>query len=193
RQEQQYTILYPGEVEFGETIERVLKEVEETRPTRVVFDSLSELRLLARDAVRHRHQILALKQFFAGSECTILLLDNNDAREQSLESIAHGVIALEQITPDYGPIRRQVHVTKLRGSTYRSGYHDFEIATGGLVVYPRLVAAEHRDGGSVREAVPSGVPELDRLMGGGAHRGTSLLISGPAGSGKSTLVAQWLA
>lgn len=192
-QEHQYTILYPGEVEFSETLQVVLKEVDEFRPTRVVFDSLAEVRLLARDTVRYRHQILALKRFFAGRNCTVILLDNAENREQSLESVAHGVLLLEQATPDYGSIRRRLHVVKLRGTTYRGGHHDFDLQTGGLVVYPRLVAAEHRDEERSIEVMESGVPELDQLLGGGLRRGTSALIIGPAGSGKSTLGAQYAA
>lgn len=193
RQEQQYSILYPGEVEFGETIDALLKEVEETRPTRLVFDSLAELRLLARDSLRYRNQILALKQFFSGLRCTVMLLDNGEVREQSLESVAHGVIVLDQAIPEYGRVRRRMHIVKVRGTTYRSGHHDFQITTGGIVVHPRLVAAEHRDEAASRAVAKSGVTELDDLLGGGLDHGTSALLMGPAGAGKSTIATQYVA
>ncbi len=189
--EQQYTILYPGEVEFSEMLQVILNDVDDGGPTRVVFDSLAEVRLLARDPVRYRHQILALKRFFAGRNCTVLLLDNAQNREQSLESVAHGLILLDQVTPDFGNIRRRLHVVKLRGATYRGGLHDFDIETGGFTVYPRLVAAEHRDADRSIEVMSSGVSQLDQLLGGGLRRGTSALIIGPAGSGKSPLGAQY--
>ncbi|HZG50610.1 MAG TPA: ATPase domain-containing protein, partial [Pyrinomonadaceae bacterium] len=144
--ETQYTIFHPSEVEFVETTSAVLDEVERIQPRRVVFDSLSEMRLLARDALRYRRQILALKQYFAGRQCTVLLLDDRTSTASDLQvrSIAHGVVELEQLALDYGTERRRLRVVKLRGSRYRGGFHDFKIETGGVVVYPRLVAAEHR-------------------------------------------------
>ncbi len=192
--ETQYTIFHPSEVELGETTSAVLAEVERIQPRRVVFDSLSEMRLLARDPLRYRRQILALKQYFAGRQGTVLLLDDHTSTMDDLQvqSIAHGVIELEHLALGYGAARRRLRVIKLRGSTYRGGYHDFNIKTGGLAVYPRLVASEHhRD--FLREAVTSDVPELDALLGGGLDRGTSTLILGPAGSGKSSIAAQFAA
>ncbi|HZG52795.1 MAG TPA: ATPase domain-containing protein, partial [Pyrinomonadaceae bacterium] len=192
--ETQYTIFHPSEVEFGETTTAVLAEVERIQPRRVVFDSLSEMRLLARDPLRYRRQILALKQYFAGRQCTVLLLDDRTSTASDLQvrSIAHGVVELEQIALDYGAERRRMRVVKLRGSRYRGGYHDFRIETGGVVVYPRLVAAEHRQEFR-REMVTSGVAELDALLGGGLDKGSSTLILGPAGSGKSSIAAQFAA
>jgi circadian clock protein KaiC len=192
--ETQYTIFHPSEVEFGETTTAVLAEVERIQPRRVVFDSLSEMRLLARDPLRYRRQILALKQYFAGRQCTVLLLDDRTATASDLQvrSIAHGVVELEQMALDYGAERRRMRVVKLRGSRYRGGFHDFRIETGGVVVYPRLVAAEHRQE-FPHEMVTSGVAELDALLGGGLNRGSSTLILGPAGSGKSSIAAQFAA
>lgn len=192
--ESQYTIFHPSEVELGETTNAVLKEVERIQPTRVVFDSLSEMRLLASDPLRYRRQILALKQYFAGRRCTVLLLDDRTATvgDLQVQSIAHGVVELEHLALEYGAERRRLRVIKLRGSKYRGGYHDFKIETGGIEVYPRLVAAEHGQA-FTREAVTSGVPELDALLGGGLDRGTSTLMLGPAGSGKSSIAAQFVA
>lgn len=192
--ESQYTIFHPSEVELGETTNAVLKEVERIQPTRVVFDSLSEMRLLASDPLRYRRQILALKQYFAGRRCTVLLLDDRTATvgDLQVQSIAHGVVELEHLALEYGAERRRLRVVKLRGSKYRGGYHDFRIETGGIEVYPRLIAAEHGKA-FTREAVTSGVPELDALLGGGLDRGTSTLMLGPAGSGKSSIAAQFVA
>jgi circadian clock protein KaiC len=193
--ESQYTIFHPSEVELGETTNAVLEEVERIQPRRVVFDSLSEMRLLARDALRYRRQILALKQYFSGRQCTVLLLDDHTstAGDLQVQSIAHGVVELEHLALEYGAERRRLRIIKLRGSKYRGGYHDFNIETGGgVVVYPRLIAAEHHQDFK-REAITSGVPELDALLGGGLDRGTSTLILGPAGSGKSSIAAQFVA
>ena len=192
--ESQYTIFHPSEVELGETTRAVIEEVERIQPRRVVFDSLSEMRLLARDPLRYRRQILALKQFFAGRHSTVLLLDDRTSADSDLQvqSIAHGVVMLEQLMLDYGAERRRLRVSKLRGSRFRGGYHDFTIRTGGLEVYPRLVAADRR--AEFRsEASPSGVAELDSLLGGGLDRGTATLLMGPAGSGKSSLAAHFAA
>lgn len=190
--EAQYTIFHPSEVEFTETIGDVLAQVERLKPRRVVFDSLSEMRLLARDPLRYRRQILALKQYFTGRQCTVLLLDDKSlgAEDAHLQSIVHGVVSLEHLTAGYGAERRRLRILKLRGSAYRGGYHDFRIRTGGVQVYPRLVAAEHLDE-FTETHVSSNVPELDSLLGGGVARGSSTLVIGPAGSGKSTLCAQY--
>jgi circadian clock protein KaiC len=192
--EAQYTIFHPSEVELGETTSAVLKEVERIQPRRVVFDSLSEMRLLAGEALRFRRQILALKQYFAAHKSTVLLLDDkvSDGRELQVQSIAHGVVSLEHLAVEYGAERRRLRVLKLRGSRFSGGYHDFNIETGGVRVFPRLVAADHRQA-FTPEPVSSGLPELDSLLGGGLDRGTSTLVIGPAGSGKSTLTAQFAA
>ena len=192
--ESQYTIFHPSEIELGETTNAVLEQVERIKPSRVVFDSLSEMRLLAGEPLRFRRQILALKQYFAGQQSTVLLLDDKVAagQERQVQSIAHGVLALEQLAVEYGAARRRLRVVKLRGARFRGGYHDFNIETGGVRVFPRLVAAEHRQPFE-KESNTSGVPELDALLGGGLDRGTSTLIIGPAGSGKSTLAAQFAA
>jgi circadian clock protein KaiC len=181
-------------VELGETTSAVLDEVERIQPRRVVFDSLSEMRLLARDPLRYRRQILALKQYFAGRQCTVLLLDDRTSTggDLQVQSIAHGVVQLEHLALDYGVERRRIRVVKLRGSKYRGGFHDFKIETGGVAVYPRLVAAEHQQE-FVRETITSGVAELDALLGGGLARGSSTLMLGPAGSGKSSIAAQFAA
>jgi len=192
--ETQYTIFHPSEVELGETTSAVLEEVERIKPRRVVFDSLSEMRLLARDPLRYRRQILGLKQYFSGRQCTVVLLDDRTSTlgDLQVQSIAHGVLELEHMALEYGAERRRLRVVKLRGSRYRGGYHDFNIETSGIAVYPRLIAAEHRVE-FTREAVTSGVREMDALLGGGLDRGTSTLILGPAGSGKSSIAAQFVA
>lgn len=188
-----YTLFHPSEMELSKTTQGVLDVVHEIEPTRVVFDSLSEMRLLARDALRYRRQILALKQFFIGRHCTVVLLDDRtaDVADLQLESLAHGVIDLEQLAPEYGAERRRLRVKKLRGVAYRGGFHDFKISTGGLIVYPRLVAAEHRDN-ATEGSVSSGIPELDELLGGGLPWGSSTLIAGPAGPGKTSIAVNYL-
>jgi circadian clock protein KaiC len=181
------SILYPSEMELGETTKSVMHEVDTRAPTRIVFDSLSEMRLLAQSPLRYRRQILALKHFFASRNCTVLLLDDKSSEpgDQQLHSIAHGVISLEQSTQEFGSERRRLRVIKMRGLKFRGGFHDFILDTGGLRVFPRLVAAEHR-----RNFAPvihsTGSPGLDRLLGGGLVPGTSTLISGPSGIGKTT-------
>lgn len=184
----QYTMFHPSEVELGETTQAMLKAVEQLGPTRVVFDSLSELRLLAGSPLRYRRQILALKQFFVGRQCTVMLLDDltGDRQDLQVQSIAHGAVRLEQVAPEYGAERRRLVVLKYRGRAFRGGYHNYLILRGGLEVFPRLVANEH---GVRRQAgaIPSGVPQLDALLGGGLDRGTSTLIVGAPGTGKSTL------
>lgn len=186
------TMFHPSEVELAETTARILEDVERVRPSRIVFDSLSELRLLAGNSLRYRRQILALKQYFANRECTVILLDDMGAVDVDLQvqSIVHGVIHLEQVNPDYGAERRRLRVVKYRGVKYRGGFHDFQIERGGLRVFPRLVASEHRDVGA-RALLSSSIPDLDRLLGGGLEEGTSTLIIGPAGTGKSTLAAHF--
>ncbi|MDX6709538.1 MAG: circadian clock protein KaiC [Blastocatellia bacterium] len=192
--ETQYTIFHPSEVELGDITKAVTDEVERLQPTRVVFDSLSEMRLLARDPLKYRRQILALKQFFAGRCCTVLLLDDRTSANGDLQvqSIAHGVLMLEQLALDYGTDRRRLRVIKLRGSRFLGGYHDFNIRTGGVTVFPRLIAANHHTSFAF-ESLSSSVPELDTLLGGGLDRGTTTLIMGPAGSGKSSIAIQFAA
>src|SRR5689334_22434024 len=192
--ESQLTIFNPSEIELTETTRRILDTVERVKPTRMVLDSLSELRLLAQSSLRYRRQILALKQFFTGRDCTVLLLDDRTAEgtDLQLQSIAHGVISLDHQSPSYGPLARKLHVVKFRGSNFRSGYQDFVISQGGLIVYPRLTAAEH-SAAFERDTVPSGVAALDRLLGGGIERGTTTLLTGPPGTGKSTIALQYAA
>jgi len=187
----QYTFFHPSEVELGETTKAVLSEVERVAPTRVVFDSLSEMRLLAREPLRYRRQILGLKQFFVGRRCTVILLDDrtSQAGDLQLQSLAHGVVALEQLAPEYGAERRRLRVVKLRGVRFQGGYHDFVIATGGLQIFPRLVAAESR-GHNDRGTATTGLETFDRLLGGGLDRGASTLFIGPAGAGKSAIATQ---
>jgi circadian clock protein KaiC len=193
RPDAQYTMFHPSEVELSDTTKAVLDEVERIKPTRVVFDSLSEMRLLAQNPLRYRRQILALKQFFIGRNCTVLLLDNRNAADsdRQLRTIAHGVILLEQQAPAFGASRRRLRIEKMRGLSYREGYHDFVIRSGGLDVFPRLIAAEHHADFEPQH-IASGVAELDKLLGGGLERGTSTLLIGPAGSGKSTLATQYV-
>lgn len=188
----QLTMFHHSEVELSETTQAVLAEVERYKPRRVVFDSLSEMRLLAQNPLRYRRQILALKQFFTGRNCTVLLLDDrtSDMTDLHLQSIAHGVVSLEQLAPEYGAERRRLRVIKLRGMRYQGGYHDFIIERGGLRVFPRLVAAQHHHE-FTRTSLQSGVAELDSLLGGGLDRGTSTLLVGPAGCGKTTLATQY--
>ena len=190
--DEQYTMFHPSEVELSETTLRILADVDELRPTRVVFDSLSELRLLAGSSLRYRRQILALKQFFSGRQCTVLLLDDLTAIEQDLQvqSIAHAVIRLDQVNPDYGTSRRRLIVPKYRGQAYRGGYHDYKIVRGGLEVYPRLVAAEHVHP-LAQAKLPSDIAELDTLLGGGLEKGTSTLFVGAPGTGKSSVAVQF--
>ncbi len=190
--ESRVTMYHPSETELNETTAKVLAAVERTNPDRVVFDSLSELRLLAQSSLRYRRQILALKQFFVGRNCTVLLLDDrtSEGSDLQLQSIAHGVISLEQLAPIYGAERRRLRVLKFRGTSFRGGFHDFAIREEGLIAFPRLVAAEHSEP-FARERIKSGVTALDTLLGGGPDRGTSTLLMGPAGSGKSTIAVQY--
>jgi len=181
------SILHPSEIELGETVHGVISAVERLRPHRVVFDSLSEMRLLAQNPLRYRRQVLALKKFFADHGCTVLLLDDRTSRddEAQLQSIAHGVVYLEQAVDQYGPERRRLRVMKMRGIKFRGGDHDFVLDTGGLAVFPRLVAAEHRMPQEAR-VVGTGLPRLDALLGGGLACGSNTLFCGPSGAGKTT-------
>jgi circadian clock protein KaiC len=192
--DEQSTMFQPSEIELAATTNRILSDVERVKPSRVVFDSLSELRLLAGSALRYRRQILALKTFFATRDCTVLLLDDMTASDHDLQmqSIAHGVVLLEQLSPEYGSERRRLRVVKYRGVEFRGGYHDYKIRRGGIIVFPRLVAAEHRQS-TTRARLASEIPEFDQLLGGGIEEGTSTLIVGAAGTGKSTLAAQFAA
>ena len=192
--DEQNTMFHPSETELASTTQLILGDVERLRPARVVFDSLSELRLLAGNALRYRRQILALKQYFSSRDCTVLLLDDMTATDHDLQmqSIAHGVVLLGQLNPEYGGERRRVRVVKYRGVKFRGGFHDFVINKGGIQVFPRLVAAEHRRPAS-RGKLASEIAELDALLGGGIEEGTSTLIVGAAGTGKSTVAAQFAA
>jgi circadian clock protein KaiC len=190
---EQYTVFDPSEVELGETNDRILRLVEELNPTRVVLDSLSELQLLSGSPLRYRRHVLALKQYFSKRACTALLLDDKTSLrgDQQVRSIAHCVISLQHTDSEYGAERRLVRVLKYRGVAFRRGPHDYSIVTGGLVVYPRIVAAETRELGP-RAQIGSGLPALDTLLGGGIEEGSSTLISGPPGTGKSTVGLQFV-
>lgn len=186
------TLFVPGDIELGERAREMLAEVERVNPSRIVLDSCTELRLLAQSQLRFRRQLLALKEALVRRGCTILLLDNPGGHggDTLLQSLVHGVIHMEQLSPDYGSERRRLRVNKLREVKFRGGYHDFVIRKGGLEVFPRLVAAEHHDAIEV-ESLKSGVSELDDLLGGGLPRASSTLIIGPAGSLKSSLAIQY--
>ncbi len=190
--EQQYTVFHPSEVELSSTITRLTDAIDKAMPDRLVIDSLSELRMLSGDAMRYRRQILALKQFLSGRKTTAILLDDRTAvdHDLQLQSIAHGVIRLEKLPRSFGVTRRRVEIVKLRGSTFREGLHDYNILTQGVVVYPRLIAAEH---GKTFEGdeIKSGLEELDQLFGGGIPRGSSTLVIGPSGAGKSSIAMQY--
>jgi circadian clock protein KaiC len=192
RGDSESTFFHPSEVELNRTIGALLAEVEKVQPTRVVFDSLSEMRMLADTPLRYRRQILQLKQFFVGRSSTVLFLDDRSSGTHDLqvESIAHGVICLSSEAPEYGVARRQLSVLKIRGSEFREGNHDLILRRGGLIVFPRLVAGEHHRE-FAREDFPSGIAELDALLGGGLGRGTSSMLMGPPGTGKSTLALRF--
>ncbi|RUW35272.1 circadian clock protein KaiC [Mesorhizobium sp. M1A.F.Ca.IN.020.06.1.1] len=186
--ERELTILHPAEVELSETTNLVFEKVAALNPSRVVFDSLSELRLLAQNSLRYRRQVLALKHFFAARRCTVVLLDDLSSADSDLQlhSICHGVINLEQLALDYGAERRRIRVIKMRGIRFRGGYHDFTIVKGGLRIFPRLIAAEHHTK-FAGDPTPTGNAELDKMLGGGIERGTNALFIGGAGVGKSSL------
>jgi circadian clock protein KaiC len=190
--DQFYTLLHPSEVELSETIQLILNRIEELQPDRVAFDSLSEIRLLAQDPLRYRRQVLALKQFFAGRRSTALLLDDLTSRSDDLQvhSITHGVIVLERTVREYGAERRRLQITKMRSANFRGGYHDVMISRGGLSVFPRLAVEDTVDT-FAGQMINSGVPALDALLGDGVHRGTSMLLVGPAGAGKSSLATRY--
>ena len=188
-----YDVFHPSEIELGQVMRTMVEQAERVNPVRVVIDSLSEVRLLARDPLRYRRELLALKRFFVNRGATVLLLDAaSDAKIGDLQSntLVHGVIRMEQDVPAFGLKRRRLAVVKLRGVRFDDGYHDFRVETGGVHVYPRLVAAGHTNGWD-KGAVRSGLPELDQLLGGGLSWGTSTIIIGPAGAGKSTLAGQY--
>jgi circadian clock protein KaiC len=190
--ELELTVLHPAEMELSETTRQVFDRVTETNPTRVIFDSLSEMRLLAQSPLRYRRQVLALKHFFTTRRCTVILLDDqtSEAGDLQLHSISHGVVLLEQLAIDYGAERRRLRVIKMRGIQFRGGYHDFAIRKGGLQIYPRLIAAEHHTVFS-GEVASSGNPNMDEMLGGGLERGTNALLIGPAGVGKSSLALSY--
>jgi circadian clock protein KaiC len=192
REDAQLTMLHASDVELTETTQRLLAALDRLKPKRLVLDSLSELRLLAQTSLRYRRQILAFKQLFLGRACTVVMLDDRTAEgpDMQLHSIAHGVISLESETPKYGQTRRELEVRKFRGTHFLSGMHDFSIYRGGITVFPRLVAADHFVPFK-RSLIASGVTNLDALMGGGIDRGTSTLLIGPPGSGKSTIALQY--
>jgi len=187
--ERELTILHPSELELGETTKLIFDRVDALNPTRVVIDSLSELRLLAQDPLRYRRQVLALKHYFASRQCTVVLLDDLSGAGVGglqLHSICHGVVLLEQLAVEYGAERRRIRVLKMRGINFRGGYHDYTILKGGLQIFPRLIAAEHHTS-FIGDFVSSGSAELDSLLGGGLERGTNALFIGSAGVGKSSL------
>jgi circadian clock protein KaiC len=189
----EYTLYHPAEIELGDLTKAVFDSVERVTPVRVVIDSLSELRLLARDPLRYRRQIVRLKEFFSKRPATVLLLDDHSVGEADLQlrSLAHGVVRLEQLPFEYGRARRRLRIVKLRGTAVTEGFHDFLIARGGLVVFPQLVPGP-TPGPRPPQPITSGLPELDALVGGGLSWGTTTLFIGPAGAGKSTLAAQYL-
>jgi circadian clock protein KaiC len=187
------SILHPSEIELGETITNVMTQVDQIKPSRIVFDSLSELRLLAQNPLRYRRQILALKHFFSSRQCTVLMLDDKtaDPSDQQLHSIAHGVISFEQMAQEFGKERRRLNVVKMRGIKFRGGFHDFTLDTGGIRVFPRLIASEHGREFSA-SPVSTGAQDIDLMLGGGLVPGTSTLIVGPSGIGKTTMSVRCL-
>ncbi|EPE96865.1 ATPase domain-containing protein [Rhizobium grahamii] len=191
--DQQQSLLYSSDLELGETTKMIFEAFDRLRPSRVVIDSLSEIRLLAQSSLRYRRQILAMKHFFAKSGATVLLLDDmtSDIMDKTVHSVVHGVVHLEQMAPDYGSERRRLRIVKYRGQAFRGGYHDFVIKTGGVVAFPRLRALEHRTDFQ-RTKLASGVAELDGLLGGGVERGSSTLLIGPAGTGKTLFGLQFV-
>ena len=192
-EQHQQSLLYSSDLELGETTKLIFDKFEQIEPSRVVIDSLSEIRLLAQSSLRYRRQILAIKHYFAKQGATVLLLDDmtTEVLDKTVHSVVHGVIHLEELAPDYGSERRRLRVIKYRGQAFRGGYHDFTIRTGGVEVYPRLRALEHRTA-FVRDQVSSGIAELDNLLGSGLERGSSTLVLGPAGTGKSLFAMQFV-
>ena len=192
--DQHQSLLYSSDLELGETIKRIFDAIERLKPKRVVIDSLSEIRLLAQSSLRYRRQVLALKHYFAQHNSTVIMLDDltTESSDRAVHSIAHSVIHLDQLAPIYGGERRRLRVAKCRGQSFRGGFHDFVIGKGGIRVFPRLVAAEHRTGFAGKH-LTSGIAELDMLLGGGITAGSSTLIIGPAGTGKSLLIFQYVA
>ena len=192
--EQQQSLLYSSDLELGETTKRMLAAIARLKPKRVVIDSLSEIRLLAQSSLRYRRQVLALKHYFAQHQSTVLMLDDltTESTDRAVHSIAHSVIHLDQLAPVYGGERRRMRIVKCRGQSFRSGFHDFVIGEGGVQIFPRLVAAEHR-AGFAGTLLKSALPKLDALLGGGVTAGSSTLVLGPAGTGKSLLVLQYIA
>jgi circadian clock protein KaiC len=190
---QQQSLLYSSDLELGETTKRIFQSMAASKPLRVVLDSLSEIRLLAQSSLRYRRQILALKHYFSQNNVTVLLLDDMtaDVLDKTVHSVAHGVVRLEELLPDYGAQRRRLRVLKYRGQAFRGGYHDFTIQTGGLDVFPRLVASESRSR-LTSSPLTTHIAALDALLGGGIESGSSTLIVGPAGTGKSLLVFQFV-
>ncbi|HEV7914169.1 MAG TPA: ATPase domain-containing protein [Albitalea sp.] len=190
--EEQYTVFQPDEVELSETTKAILSDVERRKPARIAFDSLSEMRLLAGSPLRYRRQMMGMKQFFVGRGCTVLVLDDCTGAmdDTQLQSIAHGIVELEQAVPVYGSERRRIRIVKFRGVRFEGGYHDFRIERGGLAVFPRVVSASRRHA-SRSGSLSSGVEPLDTLLGGGIERGTSTLLTGAPGTGKSTIAAQF--
>jgi circadian clock protein KaiC len=186
------SLLYSSDLELGETVKLITDKFEEIKPSRVVLDSLSEIRLLAQNSLRYRRQILALKHYFARHNATILLLDDmtSETTDKTAHSIVHGVVQLEELAPLYGAERRRLRISKYRGHAFRGGYHDFTIRTGGVAVFPRLIAAEHRTQ-FARKRSTCGIEELDALLGGGIEQGSSTLVLGPAGTGKSLFAIQF--
>jgi circadian clock protein KaiC len=192
--DQQQSLLYSSDLELGEATKRIYEAIERVKPARVVLDSLSEIRLLAQSSLRYRRQILAIKHFFARHGATVLLLDDLTAEigDKTVHSVAHGVLRLEQLTPAYGAERRRIRIMKYRGQKYRGGFHDFTITTGGITIFPRLVAGEHYSK-FARKAISTGNKEFDALLGGGIGAGSSTLVLGPAGTGKSLIVVSFAA
>lgn len=190
---QQQSLLYSSDLEIGETTRLAFDAIQRTMPVRIVFDSLSEIQLLSQSSLRYRRQLLAFKHFFARQGATVVLLDDltEETAENPLHSIVHGVIRLEEVSPPYGRDRRRLRVIKCRSQSFRGGFHDLVIKTGGVQVFPRLIASEHRRPFH-RDQLGSGIAEMDALLGGGMERGSSALIIGPAGSGKSLLTLQFL-
>ena len=191
--DQQQSLLYSSDLELGETTRMIFEAIERTSPKRVVLDSLSEIRLLAQSSLRYRRQILALKHYFARHKATVLMLDDltSEGADKTVHSVVHGVIALEQLAPDYGAERRRLRIQKMRGQSFGGGYHDFTIKTGGVNVFPRLVAAGTQISFE-RNPLSSGVAEIDALLGGGVQQGSSTLVLGPSGAGKSIFMLQFV-